>query len=93
MKASHRRDFEEFTLQKFPPDSKKGTRGVYHNDFGDRVRGAIKDPSSADKSLRFFVKKTRLQLLDLPSLDAHDVLVAIVPAKEQVRQLANNKCL
>ena len=85
--ASHRRDFEEFTLQKFPPDSKKGTSGVYHRDFGDRVRAAINDPSSADKSLRFFVKKTRLQLLDLPSLGAHDVLV--VPAKEQVCQLQN----
>ena len=85
--ASHRRDFEEFTLQKFPPDSKRGTSGVYHRDFGDRVRAAIKDPSCADKSLRFFVKKTRLQLLDLPSLGARDVLV--VPAKEQVCQLQN----
>ena len=85
MAASQRKDFEEFLLQKFPPNSKRVTSGVFHRDFGDKVKTVIKDPSSADKNLRFFVKKTKLQLLDLPSLGARDVLV--VPAKDQVSLL------
>ena len=43
---------------------------------------AIKDPSSVDKNLRFFVKKSGFQILNIPSLGARDVLV--VPAKLQV---------
>ena len=82
MTDSHKIDFEKFVQQKFPPGSKRGTSGVFHKAFGEKVKAAIKDSSSADKNLRFFVKKTALQLLDLPSLGARDVLV--VPAKEQV---------
>ena len=82
MAEHQRKDFEDFILEKFPPNSKRGTSGVFHRDFGDKIKAVIKDPSSADKSLRFFVRKTQLQLLDLPSLGARDVLV--VPAKEQV---------
>ena len=82
MTDSHKSAFEKFVQQKFPPDSKRGSSGVFHKAFGEKVKAAINDSSSADKHLRFFVKKNMLQLLDLPSLGARDVLV--VPAKEQV---------
>ena len=82
MADSHKTEFEKFILQKFPPDSKRGPSGVFYKAFGDKVKAAIKDPSCADKHLRFFVKKAVLQPLDISVLGARDVLV--VPAKEQV---------
>ena len=78
----HKIDFQSFLSEKFPPDSKRGTSGTYYPKFGERIKATIKDPSTADKNLRFYVKKNKFQLLDLPSLDARDVLV--VPAKQQV---------
>ena len=81
MANKHATDFQAFLSQKFPPGSMRGTSGVYYEEFGDRIRAAIKDPSSADKNLRYYVKNN-FQLLNLPSLGARDVLV--VPAKEQV---------
>ena len=62
-----------FLSQKFHPGSKGGTSGVFYEEFGDKVRAAIKDPSSADKNLRYYVKKNNFQLLNLPSLGARDV--------------------
>ena len=85
MADKHAADFQVFLLQKFPPDSKRGTSGVFYQKFRDRIRAAVIDPSSADKNLHYFVKKNKFQLLDLPSLGARDVLV--VPAKEQVSLL------
>lgn len=82
MADNHAAEFEAFLSLKFPPDSKRGTSGVYYQQFGDAIRAAIKDPSSADKNLRYFVKKNKFQLLDLPSLGAREVLV--VPVNEQV---------
>ncbi len=81
MADKHATDFQAFLSQKFHPGSKGGTSGVFYEEFGDKVRAAIKDPSSADKNLRYYVKNN-FQLLNLPSLGARDVLV--VPAKEQV---------
>ena len=75
-------NFQVFLSQKFPPGSMRGTSGVYYEEFGDRIRAAIKDPSSADKNLLYYVKKNNFQLLNLPRLGARDVLV--VPAKKQV---------
>ena len=82
MADKHAMDFQAFLSQKLPPGSKRGTSGVYYEEFGDRITAAIKDPSSADKNLLYYVKKNNFQLLNLPSLGARDVLV--VPAKEQV---------
>ena len=65
MADSHKTEFE-----KFSPDSKRGPSGVFYKAFGDKVKAAIKDPSCADKHLRFSVKKAVLQLLDIPSLGA-----------------------
>ncbi len=82
MADKHTTDFQAFLSQKFHPGSKRRTSGVSYKEFGDKVRAAIKDPSSADKNLRYYVKKNNFPLLNLPSLGARDVLV--VPAKEQV---------
>ena len=51
----------------------------------------LKDPSSADKNLSVFVKKSGFQILNLPSLGARDVLV--VPAKQQVGLIMVGNCL
>ena len=48
--------------------------------FGEKIKAAIKDPASVDKNLRFFVKKSGFQILNIPILGARDVLV--VPAKQ-----------
>ncbi|KAL5475764.1 hypothetical protein EMCRGX_G025614 [Ephydatia muelleri] len=67
--------FEKFS------STNRGTSGVFYKDFGDKIKAAIKDPSLVDKNLRFFVKKSGFQILNIPSLGARDVLV--VPAKQQ----------
>ncbi len=65
-----------------PPDGKRGTGGVFHKTFAEKVKDAIKNPGNAnDKHLKFYVKKNQFKLLDFPSLDARDVLV--VPVKRE----------
>ena len=75
------KEFGIFLSEKFS-STNRGTSGVFYKDFGDKIKAAIKDPSSVDKNLRFFVKKSGFQILNIPSLGARDVLV--VPAKQQV---------
>lgn len=75
------KEFGAFLAEKFS-SSDRGNSGVVYKDLGDKIKTAIKDPSSVDKNLRFFVKKKGFQILNIPSLSARDVLV--VPAKEQV---------
>ena len=76
--------FERRSLASFFPRSfpQRGTSGVFYKDCGEKIKAAIKDPSSADKNLRYFIKKSGFQILNIPSLGARDVLV--VPAKQQV---------
>ena len=73
-------EFEKYLLERFPPDKKRGTSGVFHQDFGEKIKVAIKEPAIVDKNLRFYVKKHGLQLLNLPSIGSSDIL--FVPAKE-----------
>lgn len=61
-----------------------GTSGVFYKEFGEKVKDSIKHPSTAEKHLRFYVKKNKLNLLNLPSLGARDVLVVPVKEKEVV---------
>ena len=76
-------DFREMEFGIFLSETtKRGTSGVFCKDFGEKIKAAIKDTSSADKNLRFFIKKSGFQILNIPSLGARDVLV--VPAKQQV---------
>ena len=67
--------FEVYISSKFPNDGKRGTSGVLHAAFGEKVKSCLRDPSSVDKNFRFLVKKRGFQLLDLPSLGLKDVLV------------------
>ena len=76
-----REEFGAFLAEKFSSND-RGTSGVVYRDLGDKIKTVIKDPSSVDKNLRFFVKKKGFQILNIPSLGARDVLV--VPVKEQV---------
>eukprot|EP00731_Ephydatia_muelleri_P032193 Em0023g700a len=77
MELDREKEFRTFLAEKFP-SVKRGTSGVFHK---DKIKAAIKDPSSADKNMRFFVKKKGFQILNIPSLGARDVLV--IPVKEQ----------
>ena len=74
------KEFGAFLAEKFS-SNERGTSIVVYKDLGDKIKTAIKDPSSVDKNLRFFVKKG-FQILNIPSLGGRDVLV--VPVKEQV---------
>ena len=82
MELDREKEFRTFLAEKFP-SVKRGTIGIFYKEFGDKIKAAIKDPSSADKNMRFFVKKKGFQILNIPSLGARDVLV--IPVKEQVK--------
>lgn len=88
-----REDFEKFLLERFPPSGKRGTSGIFYQDFGEKVKEAIKDPSatSVDKHLRFYIKKNDLSVLDLLSVGARDLLV--VPVKENKENVEDNSIL
>ena len=75
------KEFGAFLAEKFSSND-RGNSVVVYKDLGDKIKTAIKDPSSVDKNLRFFVKKKGFQILNIPSLGGRDVLV--VPVKEQV---------
>ena len=59
----------------FPKDGKRGTSGVVHESLAKRIKECLKDWTKADKAFRFYVKKERFHLLDLPNLGLSDVLV------------------
>ena len=86
-------EFHHFLQERFPPDSKRGTSGVFYKEFGEKVKDAIKSPSTADKHLRFYIKKNQLKLLDLPSLSARNVLV--VPLRFHIPKMRRHlfECL
>ena len=68
MELDREKEFRTFLAEKFP-SVKRGTSGVFHKEFGDKIKAAIKDPSSVDKNMRFFVKKKGFQILNIPSLE------------------------
>ncbi|KAL5474962.1 hypothetical protein EMCRGX_G027000 [Ephydatia muelleri] len=68
MALDREKEFRTFLAEKFP-SVKRGTSGVFHKEFGDKIKAAIKDPSSVDKNMRFFVKKKGFQILNIPSLE------------------------
>ena len=37
-----REDFEKFLLECFPPSGKRGTSGIFYQEFGEKVKEAIK---------------------------------------------------
>ena len=50
--------FSTFLSERFPPNAKRSTSGVFRADFGRRIIQALRDPAAGDKNLRFFKKKT-----------------------------------
>ena len=80
--------FEQYISSKFPSDGKRGTSGVLHAAFGEKVKSCLRDPSSVDKNFRFLVKKRGFQLLDLPSLGLKDVLVV---ARQEDKEVSCSK--
>ena len=60
-----------------------GTSGVVHLSFSKWIKDCLKDPSSADKIFRFYVKKEHLKFLDLSNLGLSDILV--VPSSDAVQ--------
>ena len=82
--------FLQYLAEKFPEEGKRSTGGVIHQSFSKRIKDCLKDPSTADKSFWFYVKKECFELFDLPSLDLSDVLVIPSLDTAQVRfQLVN----
>ena len=75
--------FQQCPTKKFPKDSKRSTSSVVHLSFSKRIKDCLKDPSSADKTFRFYMKKEHFELLDLPNLGLSDVLV--VPSSDAVQ--------
>ena len=77
------KEFGIFLSEKFSSIN-RGTSVIFYKDFGDKIKlkAAIKDPSSVDKNLRYFVKQRGFQILSILSLGARNVLV--VSAKQQV---------
>ena len=77
--------FQEYLTEKIPKDSKHSTSGVVHLSFSKRIKDCLKDPSSADKTFRFYVKKEHFELLNLPNLGLSHVLVLVVPSSDAVQ--------
>ena len=80
-KKDRESEFTAYLSEKFSSSS-RGTSGVFHKGFGEKIIGALKDPPSVDRNLRFFVKKNNFKILNLSSLGPHDVFVVL--AKHQV---------
>ena len=81
MEDSRKREFDEYVSQRFPPGSKRSTSGVIYTAFGKKVAEILKDPTTGDKNIWFWVRKRGFQLLNLLSLGAQDVLVVPVNTK------------
>ena len=82
MEDTRHAEFEEYVNQRFPPGTKRSSSGTVLADFGARLTKYLKarDLSEEDKNFRFWAKKRRFQVMNIPSLCAKDVLV--VPVKE-----------
>ena len=76
-------EFKRYLEERFPADAKRSTSGIITSSFGARIAEVVRNPTTGDKNIRFYVKKNRFQLLDLPSLGLKNVLV-VPPARNQV---------
>ena len=78
-------EFPAYLPEKFSSSSQGTSKILDHKGFGEKIIGALKDPSSVDRNLRFFIKKHNFNILNLSSLGLHGVLVVL--AKHQVCHL------
>ena len=83
--------FEEHVKKKFPPDEKRGTSGVCYAAFGDKIKKCLKNPELFSKEFRFYVKKKKFRVFEIPSLGLKDVLV--IPRSESDKQVIKQLCM
>ena len=76
--------FNEYVLKKFPTDSRRGTSGVIHIEFGTRIKDCLKNSESFPTQFCHYVRKKKFRTFDLPSLGLKDVLVIPKPDKKAV---------
>ena len=69
-------EFDALLSEKFPPNGKRGTSGVYYSalSFGESVKYCF-----VQHKVRQFIKRNKIQLMNLTRLDTEGVLV--VPTK------------
>ena len=79
--------FAEYVQKKFPKAGKRSMSSVVHESLAKRIKECLKDRTKADKAFRFYVKKERFHLLDLPNLGLSDVLVVPSSDTAQVHKL------
>ena len=72
--------FAQYIKAKFPSDGKRGSSGVIHAAYADKIKQCLKDPEKFPKEFRYFVRKKNFRTFELPSLGLKDVLV--IPRSE-----------
>ena len=75
--------FEEHVKKKFPPDEKRSTSGVIYAAFGEKIKKCLKNPELFSKEFRYYVKKKKLRVFEIPSLGLKDVLVIARPESDK----------
>ena len=83
-------EFDAFLTEKFPPNGKRGTSGVYYSAFGESVKQSLQNAVLCNTNMRQFIKRNKIQLMNLTCLDEDGVLV--VPTKEQVLYIVSYAC-
>ena len=77
--------FQTYLMATFPPDAKRTRSAVIRSSLAQKIVNYLKGTEEYDKIFRHFVKKSRLQLLDLPSVGIRDALVVKLKQEKQVR--------
>ena len=77
--------FQAYLMATFPPDAKRTRSAVIRRSLAQKIVNYLKGTEEYDKIFRHFVKKSRLQLLDLPSVGIRDALVVKLKQEKQVR--------
>ena len=67
--------FTQYIEAKFPADGKRGTSGVIHAAYAEKIKQCLKNPDKFSKGFRFFVREKNFRTFELPSLGLKDVLV------------------
>ena len=67
--------FNDYLYKKFPAHKKRGTSGVFHVEFGRKIKDCLRNPESFSTQFRHYVRKKKFRTFELPSLGLKDVLV------------------
>ena len=80
--------FSEYVEAKFPSDGERGTSGVIHAAYANKIKQCLKNPENFPKEFRYFVRKKNFRYFELPSLGLKDVLVTPRSENKEVQLLA-----